>query len=140
LSVYAESSAVLAWILGERAGARCERVLAQEDAVYASEMTLIECDRALIRAAHLGDVSQADAERWRAQVANASAHWILLVVSEDVVTRARTTFPVEPVRTLDAIHLSSALIARPASPGMRLLSLDERVRRNGEALGFEVAP
>jgi len=49
-------------------------------------------------------------------------------------------FPVEPIRTLDAIHLASAILARAAVPDLALLSLDERVRANGRALGFTVLP
>jgi len=44
------------------------------------------------------------------------------------------------VRSLDAIHLASALSARPVLPEMRVLSLDTRVRENALKLGFEVLP
>ncbi len=57
-----------------------------------------------------------------------------------VVERSRQPFPVEPVRSLDAIHLSSALEARRALPGLHVLSLDDRVRQNALKPGFEVVP
>jgi hypothetical protein len=37
------------------------------------------------------------------------------------------------VRTLDAIHLASALAVRSTVPLAELLSLDDRIRRGGEA-------
>jgi hypothetical protein len=58
----------------------------------------------------------------------------------DVVERARRPFPVEPVRTLDALHLASALVASARLPDLALLSLDERVRSAGRALGLPVVP
>jgi hypothetical protein len=61
-------------------------------------------------------------------------------VSEDVVERARRPFPTEPVRTLDALHLASALVARAAVSELAVLSLDQRVRENAERLGFETVP
>lgn len=54
--------------------------------------------------------------------------------------RARRPFPREPIRTLDAIHLAFALLARSLVPGARLLSLDERLRASGEELGLSVSP
>lgn len=41
----------------------------------------------------------------------AQAHWTLFQVSEAVLARARRPFPVEPIRTLDALHLATALTA-----------------------------
>ncbi len=61
-------------------------------------------------------------------------------ISPDVMARARATFPLEPVRTLDAIHLASALAALPALRRLAMLSIDDRIRRNAEALGLTVVP
>ena len=49
-------------------------------------------------------------------------------------------FPGEPIRALDAIHLATALVIRDIYPDLRVLSLDQRVRQNAVALGFEVVP
>jgi hypothetical protein len=40
------------------------------------------------------------------------------------------------VRTLDAIHLSTALLFAAAYPDLAVLTSDERVARNAEALGL----
>jgi predicted nucleic acid-binding protein len=61
-------------------------------------------------------------------------------MSADIVDRARQPFPAEPIRTLDAMHLASALAARSGVAGVELLSLDDRVRRVGEQLGFRLQP
>ena len=49
-------------------------------------------------------------------------------------------FPKEPVRTLDAIHLCTAMRLRPDLPALTVLTLDVRVRENALALGFQVIP
>jgi predicted nucleic acid-binding protein len=64
----------------------------------------------------------------------------VLRVAAEVVERARQPFPGEPIRTLDALHLASALVARSAVPGLQLLSLDDRLRRRAKALGFGIVP
>jgi hypothetical protein len=44
------------------------------------------------------------------------------------------------VRTLDAIHLASALSARSAAAGFALFSLDGRIRTVGRRLGLAIQP
>jgi predicted nucleic acid-binding protein len=140
VNVYAESSAVLAWLLDEARSREVLDVLRGADVVVTSDLTLIECDRVLRRAVVIDELTEADAADRRAHLASASARWHVLRIAAEVVERARQPFPDEPIRTLDAIHVSSALMARSAVPGMRLLSLDDRVRRSGKALGFGVLP
>ena len=70
----------------------------------------------------------------------AALHWHVLRMSPEIVARARQPFPSEPIRTLDAMHLASALVARGTLPGLELLSLDERIRRAASSLGLRVRP
>lgn len=140
MNLYAESSAVLAWLLGEDAGPRVREVLAGADIVIASDVTLIECARVLIRAVTLGDIAEADAADRRAHLNAAAAHWNILRIDTEIVDRARQPFPAEPVRTLDAIHLASALAARSAIAGVGILSLDDRIRTAARQLGFGLQP
>ena len=108
--------------------------------VIASDLTLVECDRVLIRAATLGDLTQAEAAGRRSDLSAAAAHWTLLRLGGAVIDRARLPFFTEPIRTLDALHLASALVARAAVPDLTVLSLDGAVRTNARALGFDVQP
>jgi predicted nucleic acid-binding protein len=140
VNIYAESSAVLAWLLGEEAGRPVREVLRHAELVMASDLTLVECDRVLIRAITLGEIEEASAADRRAHLNAAAAHWHLWRVSSDIVDRARHPFPAEPVRTLDAIHLASALAVRSVVPGVELLSLDDCIRRAGVQLGFRLQP
>lgn len=140
MKVYAESSAVLAWLLGEDAAARVREVLSTAELVMASDLTLIECDRVLIPAVALGEVNEAASADRRAHLNAAAAHWHVLRLNPDIVERARHPFPAEPIRTLDAMHLASALAARSAIAGVELLSLDDRVRGAGAQLGFRLQP
>ena len=55
--VYAESSAVLSWLLGEPSGPAVCRALQTAEFVVTSDLTLIECDRALHRARGIGQLS-----------------------------------------------------------------------------------
>ena len=140
MNIYAESSAVLAWLLGEETGYSVREVLQHAELVMASDLTLVECDRVLIRAFTTGEIDEAAAADCRAHLNAAASHWYLGRVSPDIVERARRPFPAEPIRTLDAIHLASALAFRSAVPRVELLSLDDRIRRAAKQLGFHVQP
>jgi predicted nucleic acid-binding protein len=140
MNLYAESSAVLAWLLDEESAPQVRELLGAAEIIVASDLTLVECDRVLIRAAALGELTEAEAADRRAQLASAATHWHQLRVAPEVIERARQPFPGEPVRTLDALHLASALLGRSAVRGLGLFSLDERVRGAGRKLGLEVFP
>lgn len=140
MNLYAESSAVLAWLLGEEGAPRVRRALAAAELVLASDLTLVECDRVLLRALALNGLTEAALADRRALLNRAAAHWNVLRIGPEIVERARRPFPGEPIRTLDALHLASALAARSAVAGIQLLSLDERIRRVAAQLGFRLQP
>src|SRR5215204_2869693 len=126
------------WV--QRPPTRVREVLGKAELVIASDLTLLECDRVLIRAVALGELEEGAAADRRAHLNAAAAHWHVLRISTDIIDRARHPFRAEPIRTLDAIHLASALTARSSVAGVELLSLDDRVRRAGQQLGFRIQP
>lgn len=140
MSLYAESSAVLSWLLGEAAGSRVRDALRAADLVIASDLTLIECDRVLIRAARVGELAETEAADCSARLNAVAANWHVLEIGPEVVHRARQPFPAEPIRTLDALHLACMLVARSAVAGLEVLSLDERIRSAARRLGFSLQP
>jgi predicted nucleic acid-binding protein len=131
---------VLAWLLAEPDGESVWTLLVGAEEIVASDLTLIECDRTLIRAQAEARVPAARLADARAQLAETATRWSLLRIDPDVVERARHPFPREPVRTLDALHLASLLVARAAIRELTLLSLDRRVREAGRELGIPVVP
>lgn len=88
----------------------------------------------------MGEITEADAAGRRARLTTAASHWNVLRLDPEIVDRARQPFPEEPIRTLDALHLASALTARSAVAGLELLSLDDRIRATGKRLGFRLQP
>jgi hypothetical protein len=47
-------------------------------------------------------------------------------------------FPIEPIRTFDAIHLATAASLGEAPQLVTVITRDERVARNARALGYAV--
>lgn len=131
---------MLAWLLGEAAGEEVRVHLADAKQILASQLTVVECERALSRGVATGAFEEVERARRRRVLGEAAKAWHQLSLSEAVLTRARQPFPVEPIRTLDALHLASALRLQPALPALQVLTLDQRIRENAPLLGFRVLP
>lgn len=140
MTLYVESSAILAWILEEPAGWRAFDEMRDEEHVITSELTLIECDRALHRYVVNGWLEASTAQGLRTELIEVSSAWDVTPIGPDVVDRARASFPDDRMRALDAIHLASAMAARANLGPIDLLTLDDRIRATGLALGFRVRP
>lgn len=138
--IYAESSAVLSWLLDEPLGETARQALKKADFVISSDLTLVECDRTLHRAKKLGQLSDEELQELRSELARLVATWAFLRLSEGIVARSRRPFPEEPIRALDALHLASAIEAQVSYQSLTVLTLDDRVRRNAQALGLQVLP
>lgn len=62
----------------------------------------------------------------------------VVALTEAVLARVRRRFPVEPIRTLDAVHLATAELLGEPPQLMTIVTRDGRVRANAEALGYAV--
>lgn len=140
MSVYVESSAVVAWLLDQPGGWPAYDAIRTADVVFTSDLTMIECDRALLRHIALGRLAAEHVTSLRSELATVSSAWHLQAMTPDIVSRARQPFPDDRIRPLDAIHLSSALSARSRFDDIGLVTLDDRVRAVGTLLGFDVRP
>lgn len=140
MKLYAESSAVLAWLLGKNDGEKTGQILADAQQIFSSDLTLVECDRVLVRAVSLGLAQEGSVADRRALLNRVSHTWSVVRLVRDVIDRARRPFPIEPVRALDALHLAAAVVVRERVEGVAMLALDNRVRNNARQMGFELLP
>lgn len=138
--LYAESSAVLRWLLGASDADRVERALATASAVVTSELTSTEVGRSLQRLVVTDHLAAEVGERVWSAYSVASQHWHMYRIDDDILLRARQAFPREPLRTLDAIHLATAMRHAFEVGAPSMLSLDGQVRANARALGLAVIP
>ena len=139
MTVCAETSAGLRWLFAEEKGEAPRVTLAAAEKVTSSRLTLIETRRVVRRAERDGRITAAQSADILAIFAQAASTWAILEITEEVARRAGDAFPSEPVRTLDAIHLASALFLRQSFPDLVIVSSDERVSANAALLGFQPA-
>lgn len=104
-----------------------------------SSLTLAEAHRALLRARLAGRLS-ADQERGAIRgLQTFGRRCELIAVSDEVLVRAGRPFPVEPIRTLDAIHLASVELLGEPPQLVTVVTRDARVLNNARAMGYSVA-
>ncbi|MBL7007146.1 MAG: PIN domain-containing protein [Spirochaetia bacterium] len=131
---YLDSSVVLRHILLGDAG--IQQVFAS-GSVISSELLEIECRRVLHRYRLQGELDDAGfiiaSDRLDQVVSGIS----ILILSSKAKNRASEAFPVI-IKTLDALHLASALIFQKARPTEHLLifSYDAGMNRCARALGL----
>ena len=134
---YVETSVLLRVILD---GDETLRRLLLADIRYTSVLTFAEATRAILRARLTGRLDAGGALKARRRRAEFERCSEVVPLDDEVLRRAGEEFPVEPVRTLDAIHLATLQILAEALPDLDVASSDDRFRENAQALGFTVLP
>lgn len=133
---YIESSALVAAILeGDAAGKTSIRAQGQR---ATSALTIAETTRAVLRARLSGRIT---VQQHRAAVLTLqrfARRCHIVAVTETILTRAGRPFPVEPIRTLDAIHLATAEALGDPPALVIIVTRDLRVRENATASGYAV--
>jgi predicted nucleic acid-binding protein len=103
-----------------------------------STLTLAEAGRAIIRARAAGRLTPADEQAAVRALRTFERRCFLVDVDRAVLARVRRPFPVEPIRTLDAVHLATTELLGEAPQMVTIVTRDVRVRDNARALGFVV--
>jgi hypothetical protein len=134
---YVESSALLAALLEQNAGAL--RALRARGVRVTSALTFAEASRGLIRARAAGRISEVEERAALRALQTFERRCSVVSVTGGVLTRAGRPFPVEPIRTLDAIHLATAELLGEPPQFVTIITQDARVRDNARALGYAVA-
>ena len=135
--VYLETSVVLNWLFGESGAGDVVDRMNKADVLLSSELTRIETVRAVRRASRDGLITESERDELIRLFEEQMAAWFRMNMDESVIDRATQEFPVEPVRSLDAIHLATALEFKALYPDLKLLTSDKRIAENCRKLGME---
>lgn len=131
---YIESSALLSAIIERDPGAM--RAIRHRGRRVTSALTLAESQRAIIRASAIDRLNPAQVRAATRALRTFAARCDIVAVNDDVLLRAGRPFPMEPVQTLDAIHLATAELLGEPPALVTIVTRDSRVRENAVALGY----
>ena len=133
---YIESSALVAAILeGDAAAKASMRAQGQR---ITSALTVAETSRAVLRAQLSGRITVRQQQAALLTLRTFARRCHIMSITEAILAEAACRFPVEPVRTLDAIHLASAAAVGEPPALVTIVTRDVRVRDNAIALGHPV--
>lgn len=125
--VYLDTSVALRATLEQGTTPEIEGRIAVAPVLVTSRLSLVESARALLRVRVEGGVSEsrlADARRELDGLWNRCELWEL---SPAVCDLASLLAPDKPLRTLDALHLATFLLARRRIEGLELVTADKRM-------------
>jgi len=133
---YIESSALIAAKL-DRDRTAWEAIRG-EGVRFASALTLAEFARRVIRGRHAGDLDDVRVRalmKWLGQFARRCT---IIDIDSELLARVRRPFPIEPVRTLDAIHLATIESRQEEPSQIAVVTRDRRIADNARAMGYIV--
>ena len=136
MKAYLDTSVLLRILLGEH-GAFAD--LAELEEVYSSRLVQTESKRVLHRLAFERRIDEQDFAEINLNLDRVLMAVSLVQIDERVLARAEEPFAAA-LGTLDAIHLSTALLlrARPQLSALSFLTHDERLAKAAMISGFQV--
>jgi predicted nucleic acid-binding protein len=134
VKAYVDTSILLRVVLGERGALKQWRSI---DMALSSELIRVEALRTFDRARLESSMSEDEVAERRGDLLEVLGGFHLARIDRAVLRRAAEPFPTS-LRTLDALHLSTALIARREHPSLVLATHDVELARAARAVGFRV--
>src|SRR5215472_8347051 len=126
--LYLDTSAVLRAVLESGASPDLEARIARAPVLITSRLSLVESSRALHRLRQLGQVSEAKLADAQREINVVWARCELWELTPSVCEMARQVAPTKSLRTLDALHLATFVLAREKVEGLELITVDDRLQ------------
>jgi predicted nucleic acid-binding protein len=101
-----------------------------------SALTFAEGARAIVSARVSGRLTPAEERAAVRGLRVFERRCYVVAITDAVLARVGRPFPVEPVRTLDAVHLATAELLGEPPQLVTIVTCDARVSDNARALGY----
>ncbi len=127
VALYLDTSAILRATLEAGTSRETERRIEAADDLITSRLSLVESARAILRVRRSAEQAEerlADAERQIGRILHRCDLWEL---TPEVCEMASRVAPQRNLRTLDALHLATFVLARRRIEGLELLTADFRL-------------
>lgn len=133
---YIESSALVAALLEGDAAARTS--IRAQGVRVTSALTVAESSRAVLRARLSGRITAPQQRAVLLSIQRFARRTHVVAISKEILARAGGRYPVESIRTLDAIHLATAAALGELPALVTIVTRDVRVSHNATALGHPI--
>jgi predicted nucleic acid-binding protein len=133
---FVETSALLAALLEHDASAL--GALRAEGRQVTSALTFAEAARAVVRARAGGRLNSVQERAAIKALQVVERRCYVVAITAPILARVGRPYPVEPIRTLDAVHLATAEELGEPPQLVTIVTRDARVSANARALGYAV--
>jgi predicted nucleic acid-binding protein len=138
--IYLDTSWLVKLYVDEGDAETVRGIVDSETATLASDLSYVEFHAALARRRREGSLAARTATALRARFRREWPDFGRVAVSHDVVSRAAVLVGKHPLRSLDALHLASALVVAHGAPeALRFGAGDERLVAAARAEGLRIA-
>ncbi|MGQ0658003.1 MAG: type II toxin-antitoxin system VapC family toxin [Chromatiales bacterium] len=127
-ALYLDTSVALRATLERGTTPEIEALIAAAPVLVTSRLSLVESARALLRVRQQGAAAESRLADTRRDLDALWSRCDLWELTPAVCDLASHVAPGKAVRTLDALHLATFLIARRRIEGLELLTADERLK------------
>lgn len=127
-ALYLDTSAILRAVLESGTTPEIEQQIATATVLLTSRLSQVEAARAVLRIRALHTVSEAKLADTRRDLNGLWRRCDIWELSPGVCRLAAEVAPGQRLRTLDALHLATYVLARERIAGLELVTADERLR------------
>ncbi|MBN2108578.1 MAG: type II toxin-antitoxin system VapC family toxin [Deltaproteobacteria bacterium] len=114
------------------------RELVEKYRVLSSAIVSVECFSALSRKKHAGELKTREFETLINKIRESLAHIEIIRLTDDVLAKAEQILAGSPIRSLDALHIASALIFQEAMRiSLPFVTSDRRQLKTANEQGFK---
>ena len=131
-ALYVETSALLRSFLEPRRAPSFPAAISAAEYVVTSRLSLVEAGRALLRIRRLGELPETRLSDAETEIERFFARCELSEITPAVCDLAARVAPQKNLRTLDAVHLATFLLARRKVESLELLTADRRLQEAAE--------
>jgi predicted nucleic acid-binding protein len=125
--LYLDTSAVLRAVLETGLAPDIERRLREARVLVTSRLSRVEAARALARLRHLAELPEERLAGASREIEELWARCEIWELTPAVCATAERVAPASMLRTLDALHLATYLLARREIDGLELVTADQRL-------------
>src|SRR6266542_4448139 len=136
MPAYFDSSVLISLLVGDRHASRARELWHDEIERVSSILLDIECTTVLRRLPRAG--RHAEGRKAEERLVLALEEVTLKPLDEDIAAVVRSTSALSSCRTLDAVHLATALYFRAAEPDLRVCTFDARMAEVAVRVGLAV--
>jgi len=125
--IYLETSAILRSIFESGITPEIEDEIKKAKKIFTSRLSIVETSRALFHVKNINRFSEVQILKCERSIEELWKHCCIWEISKDICDLAAIISPKKTLRSLDALHIATFLLAKQNFPQLKMISCDKRI-------------